>query len=188
MINYIITDFDGTLVDTKLANLLAYKEAFNLTGLILNDDNYLRSFGLRFDALCDSLNVDTDLRQKVKETKALVYPKYFDKITLNKPLLNFIIHSATTENNVRTAIASTASKNNLFAVLKHFNIENIWDVIITGEDVNNGKPDPEVYNLAVDKLCDGEIDRNEILVFEDSDVGIASAENAGLYNIMKICL
>jgi beta-phosphoglucomutase len=58
------------------------------------------------------------------------------------------------------------------------------DVIVTGEDVKNGKPDPEVYNIAKEKL--GVTDNSEVLVFEDSEVGIKAANNAGIVNVIKI--
>ena len=60
------------------------------------------------------------------------------------------------------------------------------DAVVTGEDVNHGKPDPEVYLKAIEKLgCEN---LNEVLVFEDSEVGIKAAEAAGLSNIIKVTL
>ena len=49
MIKAIITDFDGTLVDTFEANLRAYQEAFANVGLSLSTDRYKECFGYRFD-------------------------------------------------------------------------------------------------------------------------------------------
>jgi sugar-phosphatase len=49
-------------------------------------------------------------------------------------------------------------------------------VLITAEDVTIGKPDPQCYQLAAQRLG---VDASECLVFEDADVGIAAAEASG---------
>ena len=186
MIKYIITDFDGTLVNTKKANILAYKEAFKECGYVLNVSQYEGAFGLRFDSMCNALGVpdDADIRNKIKHKKAEVYPKYFSMLELNENLIQFLKLSKS--NNIKIAIASTASKENLMAVLLYFGLEKMFDIIITGEMVKNGKPDPEVYNNAMNKL--GCVHSQECLVFEDSSAGIESANNAGIENVIKIKL
>ena len=79
MIKYIITDFDGTLVNTKKANILAYKEAFMECGYVLNVARYEEAFGLRFDSMCNALGIPDDkaIRDKIKAVKAEKYKKYF---------------------------------------------------------------------------------------------------------------
>lgn len=180
MIKYFITDFDGTLVDTRSANIKAYSEAFRVHGYEFNEYIYKNAFGLKFDDMCDVLNVPTKYRQQIKQTKADVYPQYFELIKVNTPLLHFL----TSNIDGKLAIASTASSTNLHNVLNHFDIANKFDVIVTGDDVIHGKPNPEVYNVVKQKL--GITDNSEVLVFEDSDVGIQSAQVAGLYNIIKV--
>ena len=49
MIRAIITDFDGTLVDTFDANLKAYQKAFGEVGVVLSEEKYRECFGFRFD-------------------------------------------------------------------------------------------------------------------------------------------
>lgn len=52
-IKLLITDFDGTLVDTFQANFMAYKKAFNQVGLALSEIEYRQCFGFRFDKFYD---------------------------------------------------------------------------------------------------------------------------------------
>lgn len=180
MIKYFITDFDGTLVDTRHANIEAYTAAFRVHGYEFNKDVYKNAFGLKFDDMCDVLNVPPEHRQQIKQAKADVYPRYFDLIKLNIPLYHFLISNP----DIKTAIASTASLTNLYNVLNYFGIADKFNIVITGDDVTNGKPNPEVYNTAKCKLR--VTDDSEVLVFEDSEVGIQSAQAAGLYNIIKV--
>ena len=186
MIKYIITDFDGTLVNTKKANILAYKEAFMECGYVLNVARYEEAFGLRFDSMCNALGIPDDkaIRDKIKAVKAEKYKKYFSTIDINIKLVAFI--KMMKSNGLKIAIASTASKENLYNVLNYFGLEDIWDVVITGEMVEHGKPDREVYVKAMNNLrC---VHSNECLVFEDSQVGIQAAINAGIENVIKIKL
>ena len=61
-------------------------------------------------------------------------------------------------------------------LLQHFNIDSIFNVMIFGEQVKKGKPDPECYIKCFDLL---DVKNNQCLIFEDSKVGIQSAKNAG---------
>jgi beta-phosphoglucomutase-like phosphatase (HAD superfamily) len=182
-IKAIITDFDGTLVNTFHANFYAYHEVFKQYGYELTRDQYKECYGLRYDAFCDKMNIKQEDRKPIKELKKKIYPDFFDYLTINQNLLTFIRASHILYG-IKTCIASTATKENLYNVLKYFNIEDAFDVIITGENVSKGKPDPEVYLKAMNVL---ECKPDEAIVFEDSDVGCKAAENAGL-NYIKVKL
>jgi len=182
-IKAIITDFDGTLVNTFNANFYAYHEAFKQYGYELTRDQYKECYGLRYDAFCDKMDIKQDDRKPIKELKKKIYPDFFDYLTINQNLLTFIRASHILYG-VKTCIASTATKENLYNVLKYFEIEDAFDIIITGENVSKGKPNPEVYLKAMNVL---ECEPDEAIVFEDSVVGCEAAENAGL-NYIKVKL
>jgi len=180
-IKAIITDFDGTLVNTFMANYCAYKNAFKQYGYELTKEQYKECFGLRYDDFCKRMNIKEEDKNKIKELKKKIYPDYFEYLTLNLNLLNFIKASHIVYG-VKTCIASTASRENLYNVLRYFNIEECFDIIITGENVNKGKPNPEVYLKALALL---ECEPDEALVFEDSETGCEAAENAEI-NYIKV--
>ena len=184
MIKYIITDFDGTLVDTMKANMAAYTEAFEQSGYEFSDELYSKAFGLRFDDMCDALGVSQNktVRDKIRTLKSEAYPKYFDIITVNTKLLHFIASLP----NMKVAIATTAAKKNFDNVMKKILKGVTVDAVVTGEDVEHGKPAPDVYQKAMEKL--GCANPDEVLVFEDSAVGIKAAEEAGIKNVIRITL
>lgn len=175
-VKLLITDFDGTLVNTFTSNYKAYRQALEEYGIYLSEDKYRECFGFRFDRLMDELEVeDNRIKKEIKEKKALYYPKYFDNLQLNKPLMDFI--KAFHQNGGKTAIASTARRINLMNVLNHFGEESSFDLILAGEEVNKGKPDPEIYNKVLEYFG---LSPEEALVFEDSPVGMEAATRAGL--------
>lgn len=174
-----ITDFDGTLVDTREANYLAYKETLKkLYDYELKPEDYYNNFGLRINELLEKLKLDIDKLPEVKKTKVRVYKKYFDKIKINKNLYSHLYYAKQNSNIV--CLATTASKKNVENLLKYFEIENLFDYIITGEDVSNGKPDPEVYQKTIMKYPFVSFDN--IYIYEDSDVGFLAAHKANVPN------
>lgn len=175
-IKLLITDFDGTLVDTFEANYCAYRDAFLGLDIVLDKETYRECFGLRFDEFMNYLGINkSEIKSKIRELKKSIYPKYFDKIVLNKTLLDFLVHSHDSE--IKVVIASTARKDNLLNVLNYFQIIDIFDLILTGEDVQQGKPHPDIYLKAL-RLTD--TPSNQALVFEDTEIGRIAAERAGI--------
>lgn len=170
-----ITDFDGTLVDTREANYLSYKEVFKkIYNYDLTEQDYYNNFGLRINELLETLKLDVDKMSDVKKMKARVYKKYFDKININMGLVTMLYHKKQSGHIV--ALATTASKKNVENVLNYFEIADLFDYIITGENVKNGKPNPEVYNKVMDNYS--YIKSSNVTIFEDSDVGLLAAHHS----------
>lgn len=177
MIKAVITDFDGTLVDTFKANLYAYQEAFDKVGLRLTEYKYRECFGFRFEKFMQAVGVtDPNIAQQIKEEKLKAYPKYFDHLRPNTALIQLIqsLHSK----GCKTAIASTARKENLMNVINHLDLNGIFDVIYSGKDVKQGKPSPEIYIKAIEVLG---VTPYETLIFEDSEVGVEAAKASGAH-------
>lgn len=175
MIRAIITDFDGTLVDTFEANFQAYKLAFGNNSLSITRNQYRVCFGLRFDAFMKQMGIDDDdIKASIKKDKAQAYPKCFETLIPNKTLIAFIRKMK--ESGVKTAIASTAQKDNLMNVLNYLHLADLFDEIIAGTGVKKGKPDPEIYLKTMEVLG---VSPEETLIFEDTEVGLLAAEASG---------
>lgn len=179
-IRLLITDFDGTLVDTFESNFLAYREAFSKYGLNLSKKQYSDCFGLRFDDFMERMKIDEeDKKAGIRRFKSRVYPMFFDKLKINKSLIMLL--QSFKQSGGMTAVASTARKENLMNVLIHLGIADIFSLILSGEDVKEGKPHPEIYLKVMKELG---VSPEESLVFEDSCVGIESAKSAGINHIL----
>lgn len=179
-VKLLITDFDGTLVDTFQANFMAYQKAFREVGLILSEKDYRRCFGLRFDKFMEAMGIyDAAMAQNVKEMKSFYYPEFFSCLKVNEPL--FQLFKSFKLGGGKTAIASTARRENLTNVLIYIGAIDVFDYILAGEDVKEGKPSPEIYNSVLRTF---DIQASEALVFEDSKVGIQSAQAAGVNYIV----
>lgn len=185
MIKAIITDFDGTLVDTFEANYQAYKLSFEKyyfeIGSKLSREQYRQCFGLRFDAFMGVMGISDDLlRKKIREEKAHIYPMCFKDFIPNTSLISFMRNLK--HSGVLLAIASTARRVNLMNALSYLQLAEMFDLIIAGEQVKEGKPNPEIYLTSMQQL--GVLPK-DTLIFEDSVVGLQAAEACGA-NYIKI--
>ena len=175
MIKAIITDFDGTLVDTFEANLRAYQQAFADQGLSLTSDTYRECFGYRFERFMSAVGISDDqVAHAIKEGKKEYYPHYFEYLKPNTPLIELI--ASMKAMGIKTAIASTARKENLMNAVNYLGIAEHFDLIFAGVDVKQGKPSPEIYLKAMEAL---HVTPEETLIFEDSLVGIEAAKASG---------
>lgn len=175
MIKAIITDFDGTLVDTFEANLRAYQKTFNEIGITLTAEKYRECFGYRFDRFMIAMGItDENVATRIKELKKQYYPEFFKFLRPNTALIQLISSFKTMGG--KTAIASTARKENLMNAVNHLDIAPHFDLIFAGIDVKQGKPNPEIYQKTMDALG---VNPQEVLIFEDSQVGIEAAKGSG---------
>lgn len=78
------------------------------------------------------------------------------------------------------ALGTSATKEYRDLVLWKLNLEGVFDVMITGDDVNQGKPNPETYQRAGDALG---IAPEMVVVLEDATNGVKAAKGAGCYCI-----
>lgn len=179
MIKAIITDFDGTLVDTFEANLRAYQEAFAGVGMNLPAEKYRECFGYRFERFMSAMAIhDENTCNYIREAKKECYPKFFEHLKPNTALIELIasFHAM----GGRTAIASTARKENLMNVVNYLDLSPMFDLIYAGVDVKQGKPSPEIYLKTMGALG---VQPRETLIFEDSSVGIDAAKASGAHFI-----
>jgi len=76
---------------------------------------------------------------------------------------------------IKMAIASSSIKNYLDLAIKKMNIKNLFEVIVNGDDVKHGKPDPEIFIKTMKLL---KISDKECIVIEDSTAGVIAAQRA----------
>lgn len=177
-IKLVIADLDGTLVDTKNVNYRAYKEAISSYGYSI-DYRYYCDFcnGRHYmDFLPQITTNDKAILKEMHSAKKRAYSKYLDKAILNQRLVDIII--SLKSSGYKAALVTTASRQNCEELLQHFSIADLFDLVLTHEDIEKTKPDPEGFLKAMDFF---ESKPEETIIFEDSDVGLEAAERSGAF-------
>ncbi len=119
--------------------------------------------------LTDSYEIDRLRRRKIE-----IYPEHFNTVKLNEWLWGFIQDFR--KNGGKAWIVSTGQTINISNVMKHFDLEDSFDGVITGADVIDSKPSPECFLKAM--AAEG-VTPQETLIFEDSVFGLEAAHKSG---------
>ena len=171
----IMVDMDGTLVYTSKANYMAYKTVLLNVGFDISFDDWKNDCEGKVytDFLPKFMGANRALIDKVHKDKIALYPKFMKYITLNKNLVELLKSLKAT---YYLALVTTASKKSVIEILDLFKLEKLFDVVITQDDVEQLKPAPDCYNLAIKKF---RLKPEDCIIFEDSQDGIIAAKASG---------
>ncbi len=172
----LLFDLDGTLVDTREANFLAYRNAFAQSGHELSPEEFATTWGRDSrDFIPDLIpGIDPAAVDRIRAAKSRLYADELHRTAANDALIAFLRLVAPTH---RTALVSTAKSGNGRQILDNHGLTPLFDVVIWGDDVTRSKPDPEGYLRALELLGS---EAEGSLAFEDSETGRQAALAAGL--------
>ena len=117
--------------------------------------------------------------EKIHGIKKELYSKYLKYAKINKNLFDML---EVMKNFYHIALVTTASKKNTEEILRYFKKRDLFEFIISAEDVKNKKPDPEGFVKAMNYF---NITPKDTIIFEDSNSGIEAAIKSGA-NILKV--
>ncbi len=172
----ILWDVDGTLIDTKLLHAEGTKYAMKKLGFEFTEEDikrYISLEGLRFFEIMKILRpeLDMDTLRTLRAIKNEYVTRHIDKAPLKVPP-SFIKELGKTQ---RQGIVSSSTRNVVNAVLERMGVKNLMEVIITAEDVEHGKPNPEGLLKAMEKL--GERD---VVYIGDTEYDREASKRAGI--------
>jgi len=174
-----IFDMDGVVVDTVPLHFEAWKQMFSEYGVDFNFEDYKKKVdGIpRMDGC---RNILTDLNDEEIEKAAARKQGYFLK-AIDKG--EIVVYSSTVsliyylkDSGIKVAVIS-ASKN-CIEILTRIKIIDELDGVVDGHAITKGKPDPQVFLMAAEKLS---VSPQDSVVFEDALLGVEAAKNAGMY-------
>ena len=195
MIKAIIFDLDGTLVQTEILKAESYAKAAVELNPSLSEKQVVEGFkdfvGLSRKEVAKGLLGKFDLTQAAsarmkefdvaKPWQALIDIRlgaYFKMISDPKILkehlcpYNMALLKWAREEGYKTGLGTMSQRNEAYRVLDVLDIRSEFDVVSTIQDVEHGKPDPEIYNLLAEEL---RISHDEGIAIEDSFSGVKSA-------------
>lgn len=177
----VIFDMDGVLIDTEPLNDIHMVKFLKKIGITIDYD-YLQKFrGVHAKYIWGHIIKEFNLTTPIDELIADVRKSYIEYLTsLNKlesveGVIQFI--EKLKKQNVKLAVASSAYHKRIDILLKICKLKDFFDVVVSGDHVQHGKPDPEIY-LKTAKLL--EEDPKDCIVFEDATNGILAAKAAGM--------
>jgi len=173
-----IFDLDGVIVDTVPLHFKAWKKMFEEYGKEFGFDDYKNKVdGIpRIDGAKAILS---DLGEGELEKAAAKKQGHFLQLLEKEKV---VVHQSTVElikelraNNIK--VAAISSSKNCLHILQRVGLVDLFDIIITGNDIKKGKPNPDVFLLACGRLG---LEPHECMVFEDAVLGVEAAGRANM--------
>ena len=174
----VLWDLDGVLVDTAPFHFQAWRELFEGADRSFSEADFWRTFGLRNDAILRDVLGNLPPRE-VERLARRKEELYRDKIAGKvRPIPGAAdLLRRLRRRHRRAAIVSSTPGENVRLVLHGLGFEGFFEAIVAGEDVRRGKPDPEGFLLAAERLG---MEPRECVVIEDAPDGVEAAKRAGM--------
>jgi len=178
----VIFDIDGVLIDSYAAHFRAWREVAGRHGYPeVTETAFATTFGrtsrevlAQWWPQLDASQVDT----LDKEKEAL----FRDLIAADCPIMPgaLALIEALVTDGFSLGVGSSAPPDNVQLIVDRLGMRDVLGAMITGADVERGKPDPEVFLLGAERL---HVEPGRCIVIEDAQPGVAAAVAAGMASI-----
>jgi beta-phosphoglucomutase len=188
MLRAVIFDFNGIIVDDEPIHFQLFQRVLGEEGITLTEEAYYARY-LGFDdrgafmaGFRDSERSLTDQKlAELVDRKAAYYQQAIHDHVVIFPGVKTLVYNLAPS--VPLAVASGALRNEIATILKTAGLLNYFQAIVSAEDVEQGKPEPEIFLKVLAKLNSGlsqRIEPTDCVVIEDSKEGIRGARRAGM--------
>ena len=175
----VIWDMDGVIADTAPYHLKAWQEVLHKRGVNFTEEDFRHCFGQRNDTIIRNALGKEVAQEEINAIAREKEAGFRQKVKQNiKPLPGAIkLIKSLGERGFKLALASSAPIENIQLVIIGLGISDYFHAIITGRDVTEGKPSPQSFLLAAQKLG---IEPKNCIVVEDAVAGVSAAKKAGM--------
>ncbi len=178
----VVFDMDGTILNTEMLYPQVSTEILRRRGLTLTQELTDAMMGRpapkAFQVMIDWHDLADSIETLHRESEEIFADILESSLGLMPGFTE--LFKSILESKYPVAVCTSATRNTAIDLLGRFNITPELQFVIGGDEVQHGKPDPEIYLTAADRLG---ISPGEIVVFEDSETGCKAAIDAGTYAI-----
>jgi len=192
MLRAVIFDFDGVIADSEALHLRAFNVVLRPFGVVISTEAYYRDYLGLTDFECFTqvvagrrLGLDEAAVRDLVARKNRVFKEFaategqiIDGVV---PFLNMLGAAS-----IPMAICSGAKRIEIGQILDQAGLNGYFETIVAADDVAKGKPDPQGFLLALDRLNEGRhppITAAQCVAIEDSRWGLSAAQAAGMKTI-----
>ncbi len=179
----VLWDMDGTLLDSSEYHWLSWREALEAENYQLTREKFSSFFGQRNDTIMRALfgtDYPANEIKRISDYKEARYREMLREggVELLPGVARWLtrLHGA----GWRQAIASSAPLLNIEAILDVLGIREYFNAVVTAEDVERGKPDPQVFLRAAEKVG---VPPARSVVVEDAPAGVEAGRRGGMRTI-----
>ena len=176
----VIFDMDGVIIDSGPIHFEVDMQTMREFGVNISKDELNKYVGTTNEYMLNDLINKYKIQKSIKEI--LEYKMELTIRRIKETKINAIsgipeLLISLKHNNIKTAIGSSSPKELIITVIEKFQLGKYFDCIVSGDEVKEGKPKPDIY-LEVSKRIG--VNPEECIVIEDSRNGVLAAKNAGM--------
>lgn len=173
-------DMDGVIVHTnpyhkKAFKIFLEKHNVSLTDEELKEHVYGRTNAEIFPYIFKDEYTEEKGEEWANEKESLFRELYKDDAKPVPGLVNFL--EELKKGGIKSAVGTSAPVENLDFIMEALDLRKYFDAFLHSADVSEGKPNPEIYLKAADRL---NVNPDSCVVFEDSIAGVKAGINAGM--------
>jgi HAD superfamily hydrolase (TIGR01509 family) len=180
----VIFDQDGLMLDTEPAAYRGWRDALAEEGHVLTEEQYGLVVGRNSESvrgvMKDIYGEDIPIDSLIERKNELIEADFESNGILPKPGI-FDLLRTVDDQGLRKAVATSTSREHVVWKMEAAGIYARFDAIVGGDEVPRGKPAPDIYLLAAERLG---MPPGRCLVLEDSEAGVRGASAAGMDVIM----
>jgi beta-phosphoglucomutase family hydrolase len=176
----VIWDMDGVIVNTGKDHFKSWQYAFGKRGVTFTEPDFQSRFGMRNDAIIRSMMGDAVPKAEIERIANDKETNFAEIVRSHiKPCPGALeLISALNNAGVKMAIASSAPVSNIRLLLGTLGILDCFQQFVSGREVTESKPSPQIYLFAAQKLG---VKPEICIVVEDAVAGVQGAKRAGMY-------
>lgn len=176
----LIFDCDGTLADTMPAHYRAWIEVLTPYGLVFPEERFYSLGGMPshriVELLCAEQGVRVDYAHIAREKEA----RFVAQLDQIQPITAVVDIARDQRHRLPLAVASGGFRTIITRILSQLGIGSWFQTVVTAEDTERHKPDPDVFLEAARRL---NVLPHRCVVYEDTDLGMEAARRAGMRGV-----
>jgi beta-phosphoglucomutase family hydrolase len=173
-------DCDGTIADSMPLHFIAWKKALSEWGCDFDEDLFYAWGGLSVAKIISLLNEQRGLKMPVAEVEHRKESLYYELLPQLTAVPEVLEHIEDMYGRIPFAVVSGSTRESVTASLTALHLLDRFETMVCAGDYKKGKPDPEIFLLAAERLG---VAPQDCLVFEDAELGIQGATAAGMASV-----